>query len=188
MARGPHVSNLLDTSRKSIATQDTWAPSILPGIPPDSLLSRPPTTLDFQMDAMEEDPITASSTFPDGVLDVQGTPNYVPPPSCKPSSQTLCMCMPLIHCFYLPIVSSHPPHVVSSCTHTDKLPRVSRRSSQSAYKKTRKRLLGIPWTCARLAGDRRAVITCRYEQISIFPCGGIVLIGHTSSDTFHVVW
>jgi len=37
------------------------------------------------MDAMEEDPILAtSSSFPEGVPSVQGPPSYVPPPSSAP--------------------------------------------------------------------------------------------------------
>ena len=43
------------------------------------------------MDAMEEDPIVAtSSSFPEGVPDVQdSTPSYVPPSTCMPLSQAL---------------------------------------------------------------------------------------------------
>ena len=146
------------------------------GIPLDSLFCRPfSTPRRFQMDAMEEDPIIAtSSSFPEGVLDVQGTPSYAPPPSCTLLSHILYMSMSLIYYLYSPIVSSHPTHPVFSGADTDKLPRIPRRSSQSAHKKTRKGLLGIPWTCARLSGDRWAVITCRYGPICSY--ANIVLI------------
>ncbi|KAF8140321.1 hypothetical protein EV363DRAFT_341515 [Boletus edulis] len=36
------------------------------------------------MDAMEEDPVIATTSFPEEVLDVQGTPSCVPPPPSAP--------------------------------------------------------------------------------------------------------
>lgn len=137
---------------------------------------------------MEEDPIIAtSSSFPDVMLDVQDTLCHAPPPSCTFLPQILHTSMPLIHQRYFPTVSVYSAHIwYLSSTDTDKLARVSRHSSQSAHKKAGKGLLGIPWTCSRLSGDRWAVITCRYETIP--PSSDFVLMPFMASGTFHVIW